>query len=991
MNVLEVRSVRKTYDSEGAPVRALRGVDLEIGADELVAIMGPSGCGKSTLLNLVAGLDTPTEGEILVAGESLSDKGEDDLARMRRMHIGVVFQFFNLLEGMSALENVTLPAVIAGSRRRQAESRARDLLDLLGLADKASSAPGVLSGGQRQRLAIARALANAPTLLLADEPTGALDSEGGMEVLELFRRLHAGGQAILLVTHDEEVAAPATARRAHARRTSREPGARRRQHYRECHRGGRLSEPKVDEIAGPARLPPPRLDRSAPVGTPIVVADLGRPRERATPATRQPRQAISASRLVSASILGALSLAGAVAAPVIDLRGDLYTEVVRAVVVGAFALAGMVALIMRPSEKQPLLILFSAFLGSTAIASSALVQAAAHGSSVGPGMLDAAHLLEPLALALLPMAAMHLMLGLPDGSCRLSRAFTAGGYLAGIGVGLVLWTRRPALPLWPVGIEIAVAAAVGITGAQRRYARSTGLERQRMQWFGWAVGVGAEILLVALALRLLWGWPTRAPLVVAIASLPVAVALTMGSLRRFAGRIDRILSHTVSLAGLTGVVVIVYFVVVVAGLGHTPTTSQRSLLALSMLAAALAALLYGPARERLGQYANRVVYGEREAPDAVLRTFGSRLSRSVPMGELLLQVAESLRKTLALQSAEVWTGSGGLLEKTVSVPDRPVAKLSLSPSEESVVSRAGVTGSAWLEVWMPTLLEGRERSIIRVVPTTHTGYVLGLIVAVRPENGDQFTPDDDTMLTELARQVGLALHNVELDSALQASLIEVRQQAEELRASRARIVAASDAARRQIERNLHDGAQQHLVALAVNVRLARKLAETDSEASGEILDQLGDELQEAVQELRALAHGIYPPLLVDRGIEEALRSAAARSALPATVSTSDLGRYSPEVEAAVYFCCTEALQNAGKHAGQGATATLKVWSAADTVYFEVSDTGVGFDSSETKAAGAGFVNMSDRVGAIGGSVSVKSAPGAGTTVSGEIPLSSPAN
>jgi putative ABC transport system ATP-binding protein len=210
MTVLEVHGVRKTYDSEGAPVRALRGVDLQMQDNELIAIMGPSGCGKSTLLNLIAGLDTPTEGEITVAGVSLANKEEDDLARMRRRHIGIVFQFFNLLEGMSVLENVTLPAVIAGTRRRQAESRARDLLDLLGLADKAGNAPGVLSGGQRQRLAIARALANAPTLLCADEPTGALDSEGGMEVLELFRRLHAGGQAILLVTHDEAVAAPAT-------------------------------------------------------------------------------------------------------------------------------------------------------------------------------------------------------------------------------------------------------------------------------------------------------------------------------------------------------------------------------------------------------------------------------------------------------------------------------------------------------------------------------------------------------------------------------------------------------------------------------------------------------------------------------------------------------------------------------------------------------------------------------------------------------------
>ena len=182
-------------------------VSLSIEAGEFVAIMGPSGFGKSTLLNLVAGLDTADEGEIFIAGEEITGKSEDDLARMRRRHVGIVFQFFNLLEGMTVLENVVLPAVIAGTKRRAAETRARDMLDLLGLGDKARELPGVLSGGQRQRLAIARALANEPTLLLADEPTGALDTAGGHEVLELFKRLHAEGQTILMVTHNDEVAA----------------------------------------------------------------------------------------------------------------------------------------------------------------------------------------------------------------------------------------------------------------------------------------------------------------------------------------------------------------------------------------------------------------------------------------------------------------------------------------------------------------------------------------------------------------------------------------------------------------------------------------------------------------------------------------------------------------------------------------------------------------------------------------------------------------
>jgi putative ABC transport system ATP-binding protein len=208
--VLRAFRLRKTFESEAGKVRALRGVDLELSAGEFVAVMGPSGCGKSTLLNLVAGLDTPTDGEIVLGGEPLGGKDEGQLAHMRRRHIGFVFQFFNLLEDTSALDNVALPAVIAGATRGRAERRARDLLDLLGLPDKAQDLPGVLSGGQRQRLAIARALANEPTLLLADEPTGALDTDGGREVLELFRRLHTGGQAILLVTHDERVAEAAT-------------------------------------------------------------------------------------------------------------------------------------------------------------------------------------------------------------------------------------------------------------------------------------------------------------------------------------------------------------------------------------------------------------------------------------------------------------------------------------------------------------------------------------------------------------------------------------------------------------------------------------------------------------------------------------------------------------------------------------------------------------------------------------------------------------
>ncbi len=206
---VRVRGARRTFAAELAPVRALRGVDLDVHAGEFVAVMGPSGCGKSTLLNVVAGLDAVDEGTIEVAGERVDGRSEDWLARFRRHHIGIVFQFFNLLDGVSALDNIVLPGVLGGMSRKAAESRARDLLDLLGLGDRSQQVPAVLSGGQRQRLAIARALVNEPTLLLADEPTGALDSDGGLEVLELFRRLHGDGQTIVMVTHSPEVAAGA--------------------------------------------------------------------------------------------------------------------------------------------------------------------------------------------------------------------------------------------------------------------------------------------------------------------------------------------------------------------------------------------------------------------------------------------------------------------------------------------------------------------------------------------------------------------------------------------------------------------------------------------------------------------------------------------------------------------------------------------------------------------------------------------------------------
>jgi putative ABC transport system ATP-binding protein len=207
--VLEARGLAKTYDTGGAQVLALRGVDLAIERGEFVAIMGPSGCGKSTLLNLLAGLDRPTAGEVRLDGDRIDQLSEADLARLRRRKIGFVFQFFNLLPTLSAVENVELPLLLVGRRRKDARRTANELMGELGVGDKHAAAPPQLSGGQQQRVALARALANTPDIVLGDEPTGNLDSAAAREVLGLLRAARDRGQTLLIVTHDARVAAAA--------------------------------------------------------------------------------------------------------------------------------------------------------------------------------------------------------------------------------------------------------------------------------------------------------------------------------------------------------------------------------------------------------------------------------------------------------------------------------------------------------------------------------------------------------------------------------------------------------------------------------------------------------------------------------------------------------------------------------------------------------------------------------------------------------------
>jgi signal transduction histidine kinase len=696
------------------------------------------------------------------------------------------------------------------------------------------------------------------------------------------------------------------------------------------------------------------------VGVSVAAAAIDRPTDELRPAFC----------LLAAPVAAALAIAGLVR---LDTRHSI--DWVCAGLVVCWALAGSLVGVRQRAERIGPICLGIALLGGVAL----LAGAEDHTTAAG------------VALGVLPAAALHLLASLPDGRLRTPvRRFTvAVGYAVGGLVGAVAPHDDHGLRAWPFVLLWLAAVGVGLPLAERRYRHAGVTDRRRMQWIGWAIAVIAELVLAIVALRLLAEWPAHAAVVALATTALIPAALVAATHVRLVARVDRLLTHTVALAGLTALVIAAYVVVVVA-LGRGVRDSERSLLLLSMAAAALAALVYLPVRARLTNAANQLVYGEREAPDEALRTWGSRLTRAIPLDELLLQLTESLRKSMSLAAAEIFTGTDGHYDLTAGVPHRDAAPLVVGAKERAVVARAGVSGGTWRDVWLPGLAPGNSAAT-RVAPIAHGGELLGLIVLTRQPDGEAIGEDEDRVLTELARQVGLALHNVQLDSALQASLDELQRANAELQESRRRIVSAGDDERRRLERNLHDGAQQHLVAMAVKLRLAEDLIEDDPAEAVKVIDELRENLKEAIAELRALAHGIFPPLLMSGGLPEALPAAAARAALPAFVDTPGVGRYSAEIESTVYFCCLEAMQNAGKHAGARAELMITVGEVDDaaggrTLTFEVTDDGVGFEPGPASAQGHGFVNMTDRLATVNGRFHVRSARRAGATIRGEIPL-----
>jgi signal transduction histidine kinase len=331
--------------------------------------------------------------------------------------------------------------------------------------------------------------------------------------------------------------------------------------------------------------------------------------------------------------------------------------------------------------------------------------------------------------------------------------------------------------------------------------------------------------------------------------------------------------------------------------------------------------------------------------------------------DVLPRMAQVLAEGTGAARSEIWLRIGGVLQLSASWPD-PIGPsahvVPLSGDGVAAIPSGGV-----------------------VVPVFHHDELLGALVVAKPA-GEAFNPGQEKLLGDLASQAGLVLRNVRLTAELQAHVEEISRQAHQLRESRQRIVAAQDAERRRLERNIHDGAQQHLVALAVRVRMATSIGATDPDKAREILEDLQGQAAEALETLRDLARGIYPRVLAEHGLQAALGAQAKKLPIPVDVEAVDVRRYPAELEAAVYFCCLEALQNVAKYAG--ATGTVVSLEERDgALRFSVVDDGSGFDPTGGPR-GSGLQNMTDRIEALGGSLEIESALGEGTSVRGRIPL-----
>jgi signal transduction histidine kinase len=497
--------------------------------------------------------------------------------------------------------------------------------------------------------------------------------------------------------------------------------------------------------------------------------------------------------------------------------------------------------------------------------------------------------------------------------------------------------------LWPAATVVAGAALV------TRFVRSSGEERLQLKWFA-AAAVLVVVTIIPLAeapqisSRPDTGVPLLASLKVlfclALVCLWVAIAVAILKYKLY--EIDIVISKALQY-GTLAVFISAVYAGLVAGVG-TLAGDRRSPL-LSAIAAVVVAVAFHPVQLRAARLANRIVYGRRASPYQVLSEFARRIGGGYAR-DVLAQMATIVAAGTGAQRVVVWLRVGSQLRAEAA-------------SDGSSAEPLPVDGHQ-----MP-MLPGADFG----APVLYQGDLLGAI-SIRMPRDEPLNPAAEQLVIDVASQAGLALSN--------AGLIE------DLRASRQRLVAAQDEERRRLERNLHDGAQQDLVALAIKLRLASTVVEEDTAEARHLLGEMQEDAAGALSNLRDLVRGIYPPLLADRGLVPALRAQADKSPIPVVVDADGIGRFDQNIEAAVYFCCLEALQNIAKYA---AASHVHICVAArdHSLRFTVSDDGVGYDASRT-SMGSGQRNMADRLAALDGRLEVRSVPSKGTTITAHLPL-----
>lgn len=630
-----------------------------------------------------------------------------------------------------------------------------------------------------------------------------------------------------------------------------------------------------------------------------------------------------------------------------------------------FSVVGAVIVARRPGNRIGLVFLATGIGAAFSITDS---QYAIHAYLTDPGSLPAASWaawLQAAGIVVIVPIFIFLPLLFPDGKlpsrrwrpvawlgaaamvCFLLGSF-APGPIPGFGV------RNPVgIPGFEIFTDLGwgplLLATIGsIAALIVRFRRSSGDERQQLKWFTFAAAILIVYFLVSNVVlgegdsgsttSDLW----LVPFALGLAALPIATGVAVLKYRLY--DIDVVIRKAV-VVGLMAVFISGVYAGLVIGVGALVGSGGNA--ALSAVAAAIVALAFQPVRVRARRLADRLVYGQRATPYEVLSEFSERMGDTYASGDVLPRMARILAEGTGASRAEVWLRSGSELLRASSFPAEGPATTLRLPGDDGLPAFDGASFA---------------------IAVRHQGELLGALAVTKPPS-DPITPAEEGLVADLAGQAGLVLRN--------AALIE------DLRASRQRLVAAQDEERRRLERNLHDGAQQQLVALAVKSRLLEMAIPTDPDRAASIARDVGADAGEALENLRDLARGIYPPLLADEGLAAALEAQARKSAVPVAVEAVGVSRYPQEIEAAVYFSCLEALQNVAKYA-QAKEAVIRLSADDGELRLEVTDDGRGFDPN-AMSYGTGLQGIVDRLAAIGGTVEVTSSPGAGTTLVGRVP------